>query len=99
MSAGIGNWQTFSEMAFKFRVTPQAIAWGLLFAAVIGVLGGLLPAWSAARKSIVAAMREAWRGGRREIVNDELEKLRIDKEHKARTRPGGRGLGSSSWSC
>jgi putative ABC transport system permease protein len=58
MSAGVGNWQTFSEMAFKFKVTPVAIAIGLAFAATIGFLGGLLPAWSAARKNVIAAMRE-----------------------------------------
>jgi ABC-type antimicrobial peptide transport system permease subunit len=58
MSAGIGNWQTFSEMAFKFKVTPSAMGWGLLFAATIGALGGFLPAWSASKKSIVTAMRE-----------------------------------------
>jgi len=58
MSAGIGNWQTFSEMAFKFKVGPDAIVAGLLFAAVIGALGGFLPAWSAARKNVIMAMRE-----------------------------------------
>jgi putative ABC transport system permease protein len=58
MSAGIGNWQTFSEMAFKFKVGPDAIIAGLLFAALIGALGGFLPAWSAARKNVITAMRE-----------------------------------------
>jgi putative ABC transport system permease protein len=58
MSAGIGNWQTFSEMAFKFKIDHRAIAAGLLFAAVIGALGGLLPAWSASRKNIVTTMRD-----------------------------------------
>ena len=59
LSAGIGNWQTFSEMAFKFKITPAAIVSGLVFAATIGLLGGFLPAWSASRKGIIAAMREA----------------------------------------
>jgi putative ABC transport system permease protein len=58
-SAGIGNWQTFSEMAFKFRVTPSAMLGGLIFAALIGLIGGFLPAFAAARKGIVQAMREA----------------------------------------
>jgi ABC-type antimicrobial peptide transport system permease subunit len=58
MSAGIGNWQTFSEMAFKFKVGPGAIVAGLLFAALIGALGGFLPAWSAARKNVITAMRD-----------------------------------------
>jgi ABC-type lipoprotein release transport system permease subunit len=58
MSAGIGNWQTFSEMAFKFKVGSDAIVAGLLFAALIGALGGFLPAWSAARKNVITAMRD-----------------------------------------
>ncbi len=58
MSAGIGNWQTFSEMAFRFKVGIVPIVWGLVFAALIGALGGFLPAWSAARRGIVQAMRE-----------------------------------------
>jgi ABC-type lipoprotein release transport system permease subunit len=58
MSAGIGNWQTFSEMAFKFRIDHRAILWGLVFAGVIGALGGFLPAWSASRKNIVTTMRD-----------------------------------------
>lgn len=59
MSAGIGNWQTFSEMAFKFKIDHVAITGGLLFAALIGAVGGFLPAWSAARKNVIAAMRDA----------------------------------------
>jgi ABC-type lipoprotein release transport system permease subunit len=59
MSAGIGNFQTFSEMSFKFSIGPEAILGGLIFAATIGALGGFLPAWSASRKNIIAALREA----------------------------------------
>jgi ABC-type antimicrobial peptide transport system permease subunit len=59
LAAGVGNWQTFSETAFRFKVGPLAIVIGLLFAAVIGALGGFLPAWSAARKNIIATMRDA----------------------------------------
>jgi putative ABC transport system permease protein len=58
LSTGVGNFQTFSETAFKFHVGPSAILVGLLFAAVIGAIGGLLPAWAAARTGIVQAMRE-----------------------------------------
>src|SRR4051794_17549936 len=58
LSAGVGNWQTFSETAFKFKIDHRAILSGLLFAAIIGALGGFLPAWSASRKSIVATMRD-----------------------------------------
>jgi len=59
LSAGIGNFQTFSEMAFRFKVTPGAMAIGLGFAALIGLIGGFLPAFAAARKGIVQSMREA----------------------------------------
>jgi len=58
LTTGVGSFVTFSEVAFKFKVGPPAIAWGLVFAAIIGALGGFLPAWSAAKKGIVAAMRE-----------------------------------------
>ena len=58
LTTGVGNFQTFSDVAFKFQVTPFAIAVGLAFAACIGAMGGFLPAWAAARKDIVQAMRE-----------------------------------------
>jgi putative ABC transport system permease protein len=58
LTTGVGSFITFSEIAFKFKVDGFAIFCGLLFAALIGAVGGFLPAWSAARKSIVAAMRD-----------------------------------------
>jgi putative ABC transport system permease protein len=58
LSTATGN-VTFSELAFAFRVTPSAIAGGLVFAALMGVVGGLLPAVRAARLPIIAALREA----------------------------------------
>lgn len=57
ISTGTGNFTTFSEVAFEFRVTPQLMAEGILFAAVMGVVGGLLPARLAARLTIVRALR------------------------------------------
>jgi putative ABC transport system permease protein len=48
----------FSELAFAFRITPAGIAAGLTFAAVMGVVGGLIPAVRAARVPITAALRE-----------------------------------------
>jgi ABC-type antimicrobial peptide transport system permease subunit len=57
-TTGVGNFSTFSEVAFKFRVGPTAMITGLIFAAVIGALGGFLPAWAASRKNIVTAMRD-----------------------------------------
>jgi len=58
LTTGVGSFVTFSEVAFKFRVSPNAMAWGLAFAALIGALGGFLPAWSASRKNIVTTMRD-----------------------------------------
>ena len=52
------NWQTFSQVAFAFTVTPGLIGAGLFYALVMGVLGGLLPAVRAARLPIVSALRE-----------------------------------------
>jgi putative ABC transport system permease protein len=58
LTTGVGSFVTFSEVAFKFRVGGGAILWGLAFAALIGALGGFLPAWSASKKGIVATMRD-----------------------------------------
>lgn len=52
------NWQTFSQVAFAFTVTPQLLASAIAWAAVIGVLGGLFPAIRAARLPIATALRE-----------------------------------------
>jgi ABC-type antimicrobial peptide transport system permease subunit len=54
----IANSTTFSQMAFEFRVGPQVMAVGVLFAVVLGTLGGLFPARSAAKKEILTALRE-----------------------------------------
>jgi putative ABC transport system permease protein len=58
-STGTAQTQSFSEIAFAFRITPAVIARGLLFAVVMGVIGGLLPAVRAARQPIARALREA----------------------------------------
>jgi putative ABC transport system permease protein len=52
------NFQTFSQVAFAFRVTGTLLLLGLLTALFIGFFGGLLPAWRAARLPIVSALRE-----------------------------------------
>lgn len=52
------NWQSFSQVAFAFRVTPQLLAQGLICAVGMGLLGGLLPAIRAARLPIVTALRD-----------------------------------------
>lgn len=51
------NWQTFSELAFSFALTPAIIGKSLLFSLVMGFVGGLLPAVRAARMSIVDSLR------------------------------------------
>jgi putative ABC transport system permease protein len=52
------NWQSFSQVAFAFAVTPALLLQALLYATIIGLLGGLLPAWKAARMPVVTALRE-----------------------------------------
>ena len=51
------NWASFSEVAFAFRVTPVGMLAGLIFSAGLGLVGGFLPAWRAARQSLAASMR------------------------------------------
>jgi ABC-type antimicrobial peptide transport system permease subunit len=58
-STGTGQTQSFSEIAFAFRITPQIVTFGIVFAAVMGLVGGLLPAFRAARLPITTALREA----------------------------------------
>jgi ABC-type antimicrobial peptide transport system permease subunit len=53
------NWQTFAELAFTFTLTPAIAAQSLLFALLMGLVGGLLPAARAARLKIVDALRAA----------------------------------------
>jgi putative ABC transport system permease protein len=52
------NFQTFSQVAFAFRVTPQLLVMGLTYALVMGLIGGLFPAIRAARLPIAVALRE-----------------------------------------
>ena len=52
------NFQTFSQVAFAFRVTPELLGMGLFYALAMGLVGGLLPAIRAARLPIPTALRE-----------------------------------------
>jgi putative ABC transport system permease protein len=52
------NWQTFSQVAFAFAVTPALLVQGLVYALIMGLIGGLLPAIRAARLPISSALRE-----------------------------------------
>jgi putative ABC transport system permease protein len=57
-TAGTGQTQSFSEIAFAFRVTPGSVLAGLLLAVGMGLVGGLVPAIRAARLPITTALRE-----------------------------------------
>jgi ABC-type lipoprotein release transport system permease subunit len=51
------NWNSFSEVAFAFQVTPGLLVGGLIFSVVMGVVGGFFPAWRASRLQVVQALR------------------------------------------
>lgn len=51
------NWQTFSELAFSFTLTPEITISSLLFSLIMGFIGGVLPAVRASRMNIVEALR------------------------------------------
>jgi putative ABC transport system permease protein len=51
------NWQTFSQVAFAFDVTPRLMVWAALYALLIGLVGGFFPAIRAARIPVAAALR------------------------------------------
>jgi putative ABC transport system permease protein len=51
------NFNTFSQVAFDFRVTPRLLAQGFVWALLIGAAGGLLPAVRAARLPVTVALR------------------------------------------
>ncbi len=51
------NWASFSEVAFAFRVTPAGMAAGLVFAALMGLAGGFLPARRAAKQPLATSLR------------------------------------------
>jgi len=59
LKSGIGNFgTTFSEIGFDFRITPFIVLVGIAFATIMGILGGLLPARTAAKQDILNALRE-----------------------------------------
>jgi ABC-type antimicrobial peptide transport system permease subunit len=59
VSVSTTNWDTFSELAFSFSVSPGIIIGSLIFAVLMGVIGGFLPAVRAARADIVNSLRKA----------------------------------------
>jgi len=58
VTTAIGNFSTMSETAFRFHVGPVVITIGIVFALLMGGVGGLFPARNAARKEILMALRE-----------------------------------------
>ena len=58
LESGIGNNVTFSQTGFDFRITPTIITFGMTFACIMGMLGGLLPARTASKADILNALRE-----------------------------------------
>jgi putative ABC transport system permease protein len=57
-TTGTINFQTFSHLAFAFKVTPDLLAVGLVFALLMGLVGGVPPAVRAVRRPVAAALRE-----------------------------------------
>ena len=53
------NFQSFAELAFRFVLTPRIVGQSLVFALAMGVVGGFIPAWRAARLQIVDCLRAA----------------------------------------
>src|SRR5579862_4269175 len=58
MTTGTSNAVTFSEIVFSLRMTPAVIGGAVIFAVVMGLLGGIAPAWQASRRDILAALRD-----------------------------------------
>jgi putative ABC transport system permease protein len=58
LTTGAMNFQTFSYLAFAFKITPELMGAGLAFALFMGLIGGLPPALRAARAPVVVGLRE-----------------------------------------
>jgi putative ABC transport system permease protein len=58
LTTGTMNWQTFSHLAFAFRVSPVLLGIGIFFALLMGLIGGVPPAIRAARRPIALALRD-----------------------------------------
>ena len=52
------NWNSFSEVAFAFRITPRLLLNGMIFSVVMGLVGGYFPARRAAKQQVVDALRQ-----------------------------------------
>ena len=57
LTTGAMNFQTFSHLAFAFKITPALLVAGMIFALIMGVFGGIPPAMRAARRPVAASLR------------------------------------------
>ena len=57
MTTGTQNPATFSEAVFSLQMTPHVVIVAVIFAMTMGLLGGIAPAWHAARQNILTALR------------------------------------------
>ena len=58
MTTGTQNQVTFSEVVFGLQMTPGVVAAAIVFALLMGLFGGIFPAWHASRREIIAALRD-----------------------------------------
>ena len=58
MTTGTQNQVTFSEVVFSLRMTPGVVGAAVAFALLMGIIGGIAPAWHAARREILAGLRD-----------------------------------------
>lgn len=58
MTTGTSNAVTFSEIVFSLRMTPVVVGVAIAFAIIMGLFGGMAPAWHAARRDILGALRD-----------------------------------------
>jgi putative ABC transport system permease protein len=58
MTTGTNNPVTFSEAVFSLRMTPGVLSTAIVFAVVMGLFGGIAPAWHAAKREILDSLRD-----------------------------------------
>jgi putative ABC transport system permease protein len=58
MTTGTQNQVTFSEVVFGLQMTPGVVTAAIIFALIMGLFGGIFPAWHASRREILAALRD-----------------------------------------
>ena len=57
IETGATNFDTFTEVAFAFRITPKVLTTAVVFSLILGVIGGAWPAWRASRLLPTEALR------------------------------------------